>query len=252
MGSLFSSDAWNNITFTAGEVKNPRRNIPLSLVAGTGLVITLYILANVAYLCTLTLHQIQTAPDDRVATATLQVIFGPTGAILMAIAIIVSTFGCNNGLILAGARVYYAMAQDGLFFRPTGRLNSRHVPAFGLGLQCVWASLLVLPRTRTVDAATGAVSYGNLYGDLLSYVIFAVLIFYVLTIGGIFVLRRKRPDAERPYRAFAYPVVPGLYMLAATAIALVLLTYQTRTAWPGLAIVLAGIPVYFAWRRKSS
>jgi APA family basic amino acid/polyamine antiporter len=248
VGSLFSSDAWNNITFTAGEVKDPRRNIPLSLAAGTGLVIGLYILANVAYLCTLTLHQIQTAPDDRVATAALQAIFGPPGAVIMAMAIIISTFGCNNGLILAGARVYYAMAQDGLFFRRTGRLNARHVPASGLILQGIWAALLVLPRTRTVDAA-GAVTYGNLYGTLLDWVIFAVLIFYVLTIAGLFVLRRKRPDAERPYRAFGYPVVPALYMVAASAIALVLLVYKTKTSWPGLVIVLAGIPVYFAWRR---
>jgi basic amino acid/polyamine antiporter, APA family len=248
VGSLFSSDAWNNITFTAGEVKDPRRNIPLSLVAGTGLVIGLYILANVAYLCTLTLHQIQTAPDDRVATAALQAIFGPAGAVIMAIAIIVSTFGCNNGLILAGARVYYAMAQDGLFFRRTGRLNTHHVPAAGLIFQCVWTALLVLPRTRTVDAK-GAVTYGNLYNDLLGYVIFAVLIFYVLTIAGLFVLRRKRPDAERPYRAFGYPVVPALYIVVASAIALVLLVYQTKTALPGLLIVLTGIPVYFAWRR---
>ena len=251
VGSLFSSDAWNNITFTAGEVKDPKRNIPLSLVAGTGLVIGLYILANVAYLCTLTLHQIQTAPDDRVATAALQAIFGPAGAVMMAIAIIISTFGCNNGLILAGARVYYAMAQDGLFFRRTGALSAKHVPASGLILQGLWASLLVLPRTRTVDA-TGAVTYGNLYGTLLDWVIFAVLIFYVLTIAGLFVLRRKRPDAERPYRAFGYPVVPALYILTASAIALVLLVYQTKTALPGLVIVLTGIPVYFAWRRKSS
>jgi APA family basic amino acid/polyamine antiporter len=251
VGSLFSSDAWNNITFTAGEVKNPKRNIPLSLAAGTGLVITLYILANVAYLCTLTLHQIQTAPDDRVATAALQVIFGPAGAVMMAIAIIISTFGCNNGLILSGARVYYAMACDGLFFRKTGRLNSRHVPTYGLVLQGIWASLLVLPRTRAVGA-DGAVTYGNLYGTLLDWVVFAVLIFYVLTIAGLFVLRRKRPDAERPYRAFGYPVIPALYMLVASLIAIVLLIYKPATSLPGLAIVLTGIPVYFAWRRKSS
>jgi APA family basic amino acid/polyamine antiporter len=251
VGSLFSSDAWNNITFTAGEVKNPKRNIPLSLAAGTGLVITLYILANVAYLCTLTLHQIQTAPDDRVATAALQVIFGPVGAVMMAIAIIISTFGCNNGLILAGARVYYAMACDGLFFRKTGRLNDRHVPTYGLILQGIWASLLVLPRTRAVGA-DGVVTYGNLYGTLLDWVVFAVLIFYVLTIAGLFVLRRKRPDAERPYRAFGYPVIPALYMLVASLIAVVLLIYKPATSLPGLAIVLTGIPVYFAWRRKSS
>ncbi len=251
VGSLFSSDAWNNITFTAGEVKNPKRNIPLSLAAGTGLVISLYILANVAYLCTLTLHQIQTAPDDRVATAALQVIFGPAGAVMMAIAIIISTFGCNNGLILSGARVYYAMACDGLFFRKTGRLNDRHVPTYGLLLQGIWASLLVLPRTRAVGA-DGVVTYGNLYGTLLDWVVFAVLIFYVLTIAGLFVLRRKRPDAERPYRAFGYPVIPALYMVVASLIAVVLLIYKPATSLPGLAIVLTGIPVYFAWRRKSS
>ncbi|HTG34839.1 MAG TPA: amino acid permease [Thermoanaerobaculia bacterium] len=251
VGSLFSSDAWNNITFTAGEVKNPKRNVPLSLAAGTGLVITLYILANVAYLCTLTLQQIQTAPDDRVATAALQAIFGPVGATMMAVAIIISTFGCNNGLILAGARVYYAMAQDGLFFRKTGQLNARHVPTYGLILQGLWASLLVLPRTRSVGA-DGAVAYGNLYGTLLDWVVFAVLIFYVLTIAGLFVLRRKQPDAERPYRAFGYPLIPALYILVASAIAIVLLIYKPATSLPGLAIVLTGIPVYFAWRRKSS
>ena len=208
VGSLFSADAWNNITFTAGEVKNPKRDIPVSLAVGTAVVITLYFLANVGYLSTLTLHQIQTAPDDRVATATLDAIFGNSGAALMALAIMVSTFGCANGLILAGARVYYAMAKDGLFFRSIGKLNANHVPAMGLVLQGIWAGILVLLRTRIVDAATGAVSYGNLYGVLLDYVIFAALMFYVLTIGGIFVLRRKRPDAARPYRAWGYPLVP--------------------------------------------
>jgi len=256
VGSLFSSDAWNNITFTAGEVKDPKRNIPRSLALGTILVIGLYILANLAYLSTLPLSAIQTAPDDRVATAALQVIFGPAGATIMAIAIIISTFGCNNGLILAGARVYYAMACDGLFFRRTGKLNARHVPAFGLLLQCVWASILVLPRTRLRDEAgaplldaAGAAQYGNLYSNLLDYVVFAVLIFYILTIGGLFVLRRKRPDAERPYRAVGYPVVPILYILAASAILLVLLVYKTQTTWPGLVIVLTGIPVYLLWRK---
>ncbi|HYN64749.1 MAG TPA: amino acid permease, partial [Candidatus Limnocylindrales bacterium] len=257
VGSLFSADAWNNITFTAGEVKNPRRNIPLSLAAGTILVIALYVLANVAYLCMLPLADIQTAPDDRVGTAALQVLFGSAGAIIMAVAIMISTFGCNNGLVLAGARVYYAMARDRLFFRATGRLNQRHVPAFGLILQCVWASLLVLPRIRlrddagaiVLDPKTGEAAYGNVYGMLLDYVVFSVLIFYVLTIAGIFVLRRKRPDAERPYRAFGYPVVPILYILAAVTILVVLLLYRTSTTWPGLLIVLTGIPVYFLWRR---
>jgi len=252
VGSLFSADAWNNITFTAGEVKNPRRDIPISLAVGTAVVISLYFLANVGYLSTLTLHQIQTAPDDRVATATLGVIFGNSGATLMALAIMVSTFGCANGLILAGARVYYAMSQDGLFFRSIGRLNANHVPAMGLFLQGVWAGVLVLLRTRLVDATTGAVSYGNLYGVLLDYVIFAVLIFYVLTIGGIFVLRRKRPDAERPYRAWGYPVVPILYILTASAIMLILILYETQDTWPGLVIVMVGVPVYLVWSRRSS
>ncbi len=261
VGSLFSADAWNNITFTAGEVKNPQRNIPLSLAAGTMLVIALYVLANVAYLVTLPLEQIQTTPDrdDRVATAVLQSIFGPVGASLMAVAIIISTFGCNNGLVLAGARVYYAMARDGLFFRSTGGLNDKHVPAMGLLLQCVWASLLVLPRTRLrdattdaplIDPVTGFEQYGNLYSNLLDYVVFSVLIFYVLTIGGLFVLRRKRPHAERPYLAFGYPLIPALYIVTATVIMLVLLVYKTQTTWPGLLIVLTGIPVYFFWRAR--
>jgi APA family basic amino acid/polyamine antiporter len=260
VGSLFSSVAWENITFTAGEVKNPRRNIPLSLAAGTGLVTLLYLLANVAYLCLLPLDQIRNAPDDRVATAAIETVFSGGGAIIMAVAIMVSTFGCNNGLILAGARVYYAMARDGLFFRATGKLNDRHVPGFGLALQCVWTCLLVLPRTRLRDAAgapkldllTGREQYGNLYSNLLDYVVFAVLIFYVLTIVGLFILRRKRPDAERPYRAFGYPVVPALYIVVASAILLVLLFYKTQTTWPGLLIVLAGVPIYFLWKRRAA
>ena len=251
VGSLFSADAWNNITFTAGEVKNPRRDIPISLAAGTTIVITLYFLANVAYLSALSLHQIQTAPDDRVATATLAMIFGNSGARLMALAIMISTFGCANGLILAGARVYYAMAHDGLFFRSIGRLNANHVPAMGLLLQGIWAGFLVLLRTRLVNSATGAVSYGNLYGVLLDYVIFAALMFYVLTIGGIFILRRKRPDAERPYRAWGYPVVPVLYIVSALVIMLILILYQTQDTWPGLVIVLLGVPVYLVWSRRS-
>jgi len=244
VGSLFSSDAWNNITFTAGEVKEPRRNVPLSLALGVGIVTLLYVLANVAYLCVLPIEQIQSAPDDRVATAALQSMFGGLGAIVMAVAIVISTFGCNNGLILAGARVYYAMAQDRLFFRATGRLNRWHVPAAGLWLQCLWAVLLVLPRTRLPNG-----QYGNLYSNLLEYVVFAVLIFYVLTIAGVFVLRRKQPEAERPYRAFGYPIVPLLYIVAASAICVVLLLYLTSTTWPGLLIVLTGIPVYWLWRR---
>ncbi len=252
VGSLFSSDAWNNITFTAGEVKEPRRNIPLSLAAGTGMVIILYLLANVSYLCLLPLDKIQHAPDDRVATAAIETVFSGHGAIIMAVAIMISTFGCNNGLILAGARVYYAMARDGLFFKATGQLNRRSVPAVGLVLQCVWTCLLVLPRTRSVDPVSGAQVYGNLYSNLLDYVVFAVLIFYVLTIAGLFRLRRTRPDIERPYRAFGYPIIPALYMVVATVIMLVLLFYQTKTALPGLLIVLTGVPVYFLWKRRIS
>jgi APA family basic amino acid/polyamine antiporter len=260
VGSLFSADAWNNITFTAGEVREPRRNIPLSLAMGTGLVITLYLLANVAYLFVLPLDKIQHATDDRVGTATMEVMFGGAGAAIMAVAIMISTFGCCNGLILAGARVYYAMARDGLFFRSTGRLNAKHVPAMALALQGVWTALLVLPRTRlrdpitnlpVVDAA-GVEEYGNLYSRLLDYVVFAVLIFYVLTIAGLFVLRRTRPDAERPYRAFGYPVLPAFYIVAAMVILVVLAIYRTQTSWPGLLIVLAGVPVYFLWRKSRS
>jgi APA family basic amino acid/polyamine antiporter len=246
--SLFSADAWNNITFTAGEVKNPRRNIPLSLALGTFLVIGLYLLANVAYLVALSFDHIQNAPSDRVASETANVIFPGAGAVVMAVAIMVSTFGCNNGLILAGARVYYAMARDGLFFKATGKLNDKRVPAVGLIIQGIWAALLVLPRTVTTNAA-GAVTYGNLYGNLLDYVISAALIFYILTIIGIFVLRSKRPDAERPYKAFGYPIVPALYIAGASVILFVLFVYQTATTWPGLIIVLTGIPVYFIWRK---
>ena len=243
VGSLFSADAWNNIGFTAAEVKNPKRDVALSMAFGTVIVITLYCLANLAYLLTLPLVQIQTVPDDRVASAALNAIFGPLGAAIMAAAIIISTFGCNNGLILAGARVSYAMARDGLFFRSTGTLNKKGVPGVALVIQGVWITLLILMRTRKVDGA-GTVSYGNLYNDLLNYVIFAALLFYVLTVAGIFSLRAKRPDLGRPYRAFGYPVVPALYIVAATAIMVVLLLYQTKTTGAGLVIVLIGIPVY--------
>ncbi len=249
VGSLFSSDAWNNITFTAGEVKDPQRNIPLSLAMGTALVIGLYILANFAYLGTLSLSQIQNAPDDRVGTAALNVMFGGVGATIMAVAIIISTFGCNNGLVLAGARVYYAMAKDNLFFKSTAKLNSRHVPAMALVLQCIWTCLLVFPRT--VSESGGKVVYGNLYGTLLYYVVFAVLIFYILTIIGLFILRIKRPDAERPYKAFGYPVIPIVYIAAAALICFVLLFYKPQTSLPGLFIVLSGVPVYFIWKALS-
>ena len=248
--SLFSADAWNNITFTAGEVINPRRNVPLSLALGTILVITLYLLANVAYLAALPFGAIQNAPSDRVASETANVIFPGLGATIMAVAIMVSTFGCNNGLILSGARAYFAMARDGLFFRAVSRLNKNHVPGWALIVQGIWAGVLVLPRTVKTDAAGAITGYGNLYGNLLDYVISAALIFYILTIAGIFLLRRKQPDAERPYKAFGYPIVPVLYIIGASVILAVLFIYQTATTWPGLIIVLTGVPVYFLWRSK--
>jgi APA family basic amino acid/polyamine antiporter len=244
-GSLFSSDAWNNITFTAGEVKDPKRNIPLSLALGTGAVIAMYLLANVAYLVTLPLGEIQHAPSDRVATATLQVIFPGRGAVIMAVFIMISTFGCVNGLILAGARASYAMARDKVFFRRAYSLNRAKVPAWALVFQGAWAAVLVLPRTYDV----GKQSYGNLYSNLLDYVVSAALIFYILTVGGIFRLRRTRPDADRPYRAFGYPVIPALYMLGAAAVLVILFLYKPSSTWPGLAIVMIGLPVYWLFRR---
>src|SRR5881275_341268 len=252
--SLFSADAWNNITFTAGEVKEPRRNVPLSLALGTILVITLYLLANVAYLAALPWDAIQNAPSDRVASETANVIFPGAGATIMAVAIMISTFGCNNGLILAGARAYYAMAKDGLFFRRVGELNQARVPASALLIQGIWAGVLVLPRTVKTNSVGDLTGYGNLYGNLLDYVISAALIFYILTIAGLFLLRWKRPDAERPYKAFGYPIVPILYIIGAGTILLVLFIYQTATTWPGLLIVISGVPIYLFWKlaRKKS
>ena len=247
VGSLFSSDAWNNVTFAAAEVKEAKRNLPRALAMGTGLVTILYILANFAYLSVLPLQGdangagvlergIQFATQDRVGTAAAEVIFGPAGVVIMAVAILISTFGCNNGLILAGARVYWAMARDGVFFRRAGALSAHHVPSTALIVQAVWTTLLCLTGT---------------YSQLLNYVIFAALVFYVLTTIGLFVLRRTRPDIERPYRAIGYPVLPALYILLAASVALILLIAErTRTeAVGGLVIVLIGVPVYFLWRR---
>ena len=246
VGSLFSSDAWNNITFTAGEVKNPRRNIPLSLARGAISVITLYMLVNLAYLFTLPMEAIQHANADRVATAALERALPGIGASAMAVAIMVSTFGCINGMVLSGARAYFAMAEDRLFFRATGKLNRAGVPGAALLVQGVWAAMLILPRTY--DSATG--KYGNLYSNLLDYVVSAVLLFYILTIAGIFRLRRTRPDADRPYRAFGYPVVPALYIAGAFCILAVLLIYRTATTIPGIVIILSGVPVFFLLRRR--
>ena len=247
VGSLFSADAWNNIGFTAAEVKNPTRDVALSMAFGTIIVISLYCLANLAYLCVLPLGNIQNAPDDRVATAALSAIFGAKGALMMAVAIIISTFGCNNGLILAGSRVAYAMAKDGVFFKATGKLNGKGVPGTALVYQGIWIAILILLRTRKPDG-----TYGNLYSNLLDYVVFAALLFYVLTIGGIFVLRWKRPEAERPYKAFGYPLLPLFYIVAATGIMGVLLLYETQTAGWGMVIVLLGVPVYWLWHRRGS
>jgi APA family basic amino acid/polyamine antiporter len=243
-GSLFSADSWHNVAIIAGEVHRPRRNLPLALALGTGLVITLYLLANVAYLAALPFESIQKPPGDRLATAMLETIFPGVGVTLMAAAIMVSTFGCNNGLILAGGRASYVLARDGLFFPPAGRLNAARVPGWGLALQGLWAALLVLPRTYRDG------KYGNLYGDLLDYVISAALLFYVLTILGLFRLRRMRPDAPRPYRAIGYPVVPALYVVGAATIMAVLFVYRTQTTWPGLVIVLLGVPVYWACKLR--
>jgi APA family basic amino acid/polyamine antiporter len=237
VGALFASDAWNNVTFTAGEVRNPQRNLPLSLALGVGIVSLLYFASNLVYLNLLPLDAIKTAPEDRVATAAVARMFGPVAVQLMAAAIMISTFGCNNGLILSGARVYYAMARDGLFFRSVATLHPRfHSPVASLGVQGVWATLLALSGT---------------YSDLLDYVIFAVLLFYILTIAGLFVLRRRRPEMPRPYLAIGYPVLPAIYIGAAALIEVLLLLYKPGNTWPGLIIVLLGAPVYFLWRKRA-
>lgn len=248
VGSLFASDAWNNITFTAGEVRNPRRDVPLSLALGTGMVMLLYLFANVAYFVTLPVTAVQSAPADRVAAATLEAALPGIGAMLMAAGIMISTFGCANALVLTGARAYYAMARDGLFFSSAGRLNGSRVPGWGLAIQGVWAAALVLPRTY--EPAIG--TYGNLYSSLLDYVVSAALVFYILTIAGVFRLRRTRPNAERPYRAFGYPVLPAVYIVAASAILAILAVYRASTTWPGFAIVLLGVPLYALLRGRAA
>ena len=247
VGSLFSSDAWNNVTFTAGEIENPRRNLPLSLAIGTGIVLLLYIAVNFIYLAVLPLHGdpaattivgrgIQFASEDRVATAVMEQAFSGYGARIMALLILVATLGCVNGMVLAGARVYYAMSEDGLFFKAAGKLSKSKVPVTSLWVQFLWTALLCLSGS---------------YGQLLDYVIFAVLLFYVLTLLALFRLRRTQPDAPRPYRAIGYPVLPALYIVLALFISVVLLRYKPQYTWPGLLIVLLGLPVYFFWRTRS-
>jgi len=230
VGSIFSSDAWNNVTFIAGEVKNPKRNIGLALFLGTLIVTLIYVAANIMYVSVLPLESIASAPQDRVAVSASTAIFGDIGAYVIAVMIMISTFGCNNGLILAGARVYYTMAKDGLFFKKTGTLNQHNVPEFALWIQCLVASLLCL---------------SGRYGDLLDMISFVVVMFYALTILGIFILRKNRPNAERPYKAFGYPLLPAIYILMAISFCVLLIIYKPAFTWPGLIIVLAGIPIYY-------
>ena len=230
VGSIFSSDAWNNVTFIAGEIKRPERNIGLSLFLGTLIVTIIYVSANLMYLSVMDMQEMATAPDGRVSLAASLKIFGGVGTIVIAVMIMVSTFGCNNGLILSGARVYYTMAKDGLFFKKTAVLNKHNVPGFALWIQCLWTCLLVL---------SGA------YYELLTYVVFVVLIFYVLTLLGIFRLRKKRPDLPRPYKAWGYPLLPILYCIIALLICGALFIYQSSQTWPGAIIVLLGIPLYY-------
>jgi APA family basic amino acid/polyamine antiporter len=235
VGSIFSSDSWNNVTFIAGEMKNPQRNIGLSLFLGTLTVTLIYVATNVMYTGVLPLHEIANAEKDRVAVAASNVIFGNVGTLVIAVMIMISTFGCNNGLILAGARVYYTMAKDGVFFKRTGTLNKNAVPEFGLWIQCLVASILCL---------------SGRYGDLLDMISFVVVIFYVLTIIGIYILRVKRPNAERPYKAFGYPVLPAIYVIMGLAFCTLLIIYKPQYTWPGLIIVLIGIPIYYISQRN--
>jgi basic amino acid/polyamine antiporter, APA family len=247
IGALYAADAWNNITFTAGEVRNPARNVPLSLALGTVIVIGLYLFANFAYLVVLPFSDIQHATADRVASTMFQAIFPSLGPKLIAIAIMIAAFGCMNALILSGARAYYAMSLDGLFFKRASALNRADVPGPALIMQAAWAGVLL--TVRTYQPATG--TYGNLYSNLLDYIISAALIFYILTIAGVFRLRKLRPDAERPYKAFGYPWVPMVYLISAVVILAVLFLYRTATTIPGVVIVLIGIPVYFGFRSRT-
>jgi APA family basic amino acid/polyamine antiporter len=235
VGSIFSSDAWNNITFTASEIDKPEKNVPRSLLIGTGSVLLIYILINLIYVNALPFEAIKNVPSDRVGTLLMQTVFGDMGSVLMAVLIMVSTFGCINGLCLSGARVYFAMAKDQLFFKQAEKLNKNQSPQYALIIQAIWASLLTLSGS---------------YGDLLDYVVFAVLLFYILTVAALFVLRKKQADLPRPYKVFAYPYLPALYIIMASVICVSLLIYKPNYTYPGLAIVLAGIPVYFGVRKR--
>ncbi len=246
-GSLFSADSWHDITFAGGEVKDPAKTMPKALVIGTASVTGLYILANVAYLLVLPLNAIKTAPADRVGSLMLQAILPGSGSLLMSIAIMISTFGCINGLVLAGPRVFYSMAKDGLFPKAAGQLNRAHVPGKSLIIQGVWATVLILPRTYSPATQ----SYGSLYSNLLDYVISAALIFYILTIAGVLRLRITRPNAIRPYRAWGFPVVPLVYIVGCAAVLYCLFAYRPATTWPGLLIVVCGVPVYY-WMKRTA
>jgi APA family basic amino acid/polyamine antiporter len=247
VGPLFAQTAWANVTFTGSEVRDPGKTLPRSLLIGCGIVVLLYILANLAYTAVLSLGEIAHAPQNRVAVAALSAVAGPVGALAMAGAIMISTFGCDNGLILAGGRVYYAMANDGLFFRVVGRINARHVPAAALVAQGIWAAFLTLPRTVEVNPATGAVTYGNVYNQLLEYIIAADLVFYTTMVASVIILRRKNPDTVRPYRVWGYPVVPLIAMTLAILLIIDLAVLAPATCGIGFAIVLSGLPVYLLW-----
>jgi APA family basic amino acid/polyamine antiporter len=251
VGPLFAQTAWTNVTFIGSEVRDPGRNLARALLGGCGLVIVFYVAATLAYVAVLPLSEIQHAPQNRVAVAVMNSIFGRPGALAMAAAIMISTFGCNNGLILAGARVYYAMARDGLFFRRTATISRRNVPAAALLAQAIWTVLLTLPRTVTTDSATGAVSYGNVYTQLLEYIVSADLVFYGLLVVAVLVLRKKQPAAERPYRMWGYPVVPIISVVLAAFLIIDLAWLAPTTSGIGYLFVLTGIPVYFLWKRRA-
>ena len=252
VGPVFAQTAWTNITFIGSEVRDPGRNLSRALLAGCGLVVVLYILANLAYVATLPLEGIQHAPQNRVAVAAMNAVFGKAGALAMAAAIMISTFGCNNGLILAGARVYYAMARDNLFFRRIGTINAHNVPTSALVAQGIWAGFLTLPRTIALNPATGALSYGNVYTQLLEYIVSADLVFYVLLVVAVVVLRRKNPGMERPYRTWGYPIVPIISVVLAAFLMVDLAYLAPTTSGIGYLLVLTGIPIYFIWRRGFS
>ena len=250
VGPLFAQTAWTNVTFIGSEVRDPGRNLARSLLYGCGIVVVLYVLANLAYVAVLPFPEIEHAPQNRVAVAMMNAIFGHSGALCMAAAIMISTFGCDNGLILAGARVYFAMARDGLFFRRVGTVNPHHVPAAALVAQGIWTAFLTLPRTVTTNPATGEVAYGNVYNQLLEYIVSADLFFYILLVAAVMVLRRKSPTAERPYRMPGYPTVPIFSMLLALLLMIDLAWLAPATSGIGILIVLTGVPIYFLWRRR--